>query len=76
MHVKTFRSKWKIIFMSELKNLKVSEEIHRRMKIEAAKRGVMIHDLTNACLIAALENPDTVTMILEKYMAQKGTSST
>ena len=41
----------------ELKSLKIDAEMHRRLKIEAASRGVSIQQLTEAALALGLAAP-------------------
>lgn len=42
----------------ELKNLKIDPDLHRRLKIEAATRGVSLQALTEAALAVGLAAPE------------------
>lgn len=39
------------IFMKQLKNLKISEELHKAVKIQAALEGITIAECVERCLV-------------------------
>jgi len=53
----------------ELKNLKLDPELHRRLKIEAARRGVSLQVLTEAALVVGLAAPELGQTLTENVRA-------
>ena len=57
--------------LTYMKNLKVYPDVHRRLKTEAAHRGVTIYDLTAAAVTVGLDRPKELEKELTRLTGQR-----